>query len=322
MNTGLKMAHLDREVELGHVSRVLKKGLTMGPDLFSLLPTFRMVATTGGFTAASGRLGLTPSAVSQKVRQIEALVGARLFERTSRSVRLTEAGNFLLQNTDRAFSDIADALDRVRTVGKRPAGNLRINLSRLAAQICILPRLAAFVRHYPDITVELATDDRLADIVAGGFDAGIRFQDTLEMDMIARAIGPPLRRSVLASRSYLDAAGIPRHPSDLGGHGVIRYRFPGSQRLEPLTFNVDGQVFRLDPPPRLVFDDNHHFDFAVRAGLGIAQLYRVTEIPAIEAGELVELLTQFEPPSLQFQLYYPTRDQPPKLRAFIEWFCG
>lgn len=181
----------------------------MGPDFFSLLPAFRMVATTGGFTAASGRLGITPSAVSQKIRQIEALVGVRLFERTSRSVRLTEAGRLLLENTDRAFADIADALDRVRMVGKRPAGNLRINLSRLAAQVCILPRLAAFVRHYPDIKIELATDDRLSDIVAGGFDAGIRFQDTLEMDMIARSIGPPLRRSVLASRSYLEASGTP-----------------------------------------------------------------------------------------------------------------
>lgn len=294
----------------------------MGPDLFSLLPTFRMVATTGGFTAASGRLGITPSAVSQKIRQIESLLDARLFERTSRSVRLTEAGRLLLQKTDRAFSDISDALDQVRAVEKRPAGNLRINLSRLAAQVCILPRLAAFVRYYPDITVELTTDDRFADIVAGGFDAGIRFADTLEMDMIARAIGPVLRRSVLASPSYLETAGIPRHPDELGSHQVIRYRFPGSERLEPLTFNIDGQVFRVDPAPRLVFDDNHHFDFTLRSGLGIAQLFRETEISAIETGELVEVLTQFEPRPVQFQLYYPTRNQPPKLRAFIEWFCG
>jgi DNA-binding transcriptional LysR family regulator len=293
----------------------------MDSELFSLLPAFRMVATTGGFTAASGRLGMTPSAVSQKIRQIEALVGARLFERTSRSVRLTEAGRLLLQDTDRAFSDIADALDRVRTVEKRPVGNLRINLSRLAAQVCILPRLVGFVRHYPDITLELATDDRLSDIVAGGFDAGIRFADTLELDMIARTIGPPLRRSVLASRSYLDGAGTPLHPGDLANHQVIRYRFPGSQRLEPLSFEVDDQVLRLDPPARLVFDDNHHFDLAVRSGLGLAQLYRTTELPAIEAGELVELLTTFEPRLVQFQLYYPTRNQPEKLRAFIDWFC-
>jgi DNA-binding transcriptional LysR family regulator len=294
----------------------------MSPELFSLLPAFRMVATSGGFTAASGRLGITPSAVSQKIRQIEALIGVRLFERTSRSVRLTEVGELLLHDTDKAFGDIGDALDRVRTVGKRPAGNLRINLSRLAAQVCILPRLAAFVRHYPDITLELATDDRLADIVAGGFDAGIRFADVLDMDMIARPIGPMLRRTMLAAPSYLEAAGIPRHPDDLAGHRIIRYRLPGSQRLEPLTFNVDGQVLRIDPPARLVLDDNDHIGLAVREGLGIAQRFRATEASAIDSGDMVELLTEFEPIPHQFQLYYPSRGQPPKLQAFITWFCS
>lgn len=294
----------------------------MTPDLFSLLPTFRMVATTDGFTAASGRLGITPSAVSQKIRQLEGLVGVRLFERTSRSVRLTEAGQLLLRDTDRAFGDIADALDRAKAVGKRPAGNLRINLSRLAAQVCILPRLADFVRHYPDITLELATDDRLADIVAGGFDAGIRFPDVLELDMIARPIGPALRRSMLAAPSYLESAGVPRHPVDLMAHRIIRYRLPGSQRLEPLTFNVEGEVLRLEPPPRLVLDDNDHISLAVREGLGIAQRYTATEMPAIGSGHVVELLTRFEPAPNRFHLYYPSRGQPPKLQAFIEWFCG
>jgi DNA-binding transcriptional LysR family regulator len=316
------MARLDREVELRHASSALKQSSTMTPELFSLLPAFRVVATSGGFTAASGRLGMTPSAVSQKIRQIEALIGVKLFERTSRSVRLTEAGQLLLDQTDRAFGDITDALDRVRAVGRRPAGNLRINLSRLAAQFCILPRLAGFVRHYPEITLELTTDDRLTDIVAGGFDAGIRFPDVLEMDMIARPIGPALRRSVLASPSYLEAAGIPRHPGDLAGHRVIRYRLPGSQRLEPLTFNVDGEVLRIDPPPRLVLDDNDHIGLAIREGLGIAQRYHVTEVAAIESGDMVELLTEFEPIPHQFQLYYPSRGQPPKLQVFIEWFCG
>ncbi|MGO4126923.1 LysR substrate-binding domain-containing protein [Inquilinus sp. YAF38] len=294
----------------------------MESDIFPLLPAFRMVAATGGFTAASGRLGMTPSAVSQKIRQIEALIGARLFERTSRSVRLTEAGRLLLHDTDRAFSDITDALDRVRAVGKRPAGNLRINLSRLAAQACILPRLAGFVRHYPDITLELTTEDRLTDIVAQGFDAGIRFPGMLEMDMIARPIGPALRRPTLASPSYLQAAGIPQHPNDLAGHRVVRYRLPGSQRLQPLIFKVDGQVLRIDPPSRLVLDDNEHIALAIREGLGIAQRYMAADTIAVCSDDPVELLTQFEPDPHQFQLYYPSRGQPPKLQAFIEWFCG
>jgi DNA-binding transcriptional LysR family regulator len=292
----------------------------MKTEYISLLPVFRMVAISGGFTAAAGPLGVTPSAVSQKVRQLEAMLGVRLFERTSRSVRLTEAGQLLLAGTERPFEELAAAVDHARTINRRPAGVLRITLSRLAAEVCILPRLGGFVRHYPEITLELSTDDRLTNIVAGGFDAGIRMSETLERDMIARRIGPPLRRAMLAAPSYLDRCGFPRHPGELNDHQVIRYRFPGSQRLEPLVFRIGDQIHRLDPPPRLVLDDNRHIALAVREGLGIAQRYRVTEEAAIESGDVIEVLSEFEPQPSQFHLYYPSRNQPPKLQAFIRWF--
>jgi len=293
----------------------------MSDELMSLLPAFRLVATTGGFTAASGRLGITPSAVSQKIRQLEALLGVRLFERTSRSVRLTEAGRLLFDSTEGAFRDISEAVDRVRSAGKEPAGTLRINLSRLAAKHCIEPRLLGFIRRYPDIVLELATDDRLTDIVAGGFDAGIRFADTLALDMIARPIGPKLRRVMLASPAYLEAFGAPKAPEELVHHHVIRYRFPGSQRLEPLTFAVNGDTLRLDLPPRLVLDDDDHIHLALQEGLGMAQRF-VSDDNAAAVDGLVEVLRDFRPPERQFQLYYPSRNQPPKLQAFIAWFCG
>ncbi|WP_026059967.1 LysR family transcriptional regulator [Pseudaminobacter salicylatoxidans] len=292
----------------------------MRVDHISLLPVFRMVATSGGFTAAAGPLGVTPSAVSQKIRQLEAMLGVRLFERTSRSVRLTEAGRLLLADTERPFEELAAAIDHARTIDQRPAGILRINLSRLAAEVCILPRLGNFVRRYPEITLELSTDDRLTNIVASGFDAGIRMSGTLEQDMIARRIGPPLRRAMLAAPSYLDRCGVPLHPRELDEHEVIRYRFPGSQRLEPLTFRIGDQVHRLDPTPRLILDDNGHIALAVREGLGLAQRYRVTEEAAIKSGEVVEVLSEFEPEPFQFHLYYPSRNQPPKLQVFIRWF--
>jgi DNA-binding transcriptional LysR family regulator len=280
-----------------------------------------MVATSGGFTAASGRLGMTPSAVSQKIRQLESHLGVRLFERTSRSVRLTEAGQMLLDGTERPFSDLGDALDHVRTAGKEPAGDLRINLSHLAAQVCILPRLAGFVRRYPDITLELISDDRLADIVAGGYHAGIRVFDSLEMDMIAKPIGPPMRRTVMASSAYLEEMGTPRHPGDLIAHRVIRYRFPGSQRLQPLIFNMNGRALQVSPAPSMVLNDNDHIVLAVREGLGLAQRFHAAGSSGVAAGPVVELLTDFEPPVSQFHLYYPSRGQPPKLQAFIDWFC-
>ena len=291
------------------------------PDLLSLLPAFRTVAASGGFTAASGRLGMTPSAVSQKIRQLESHLGTRLFERTSRSVRLTEAGKLLLEDSEQAFSDLADALERVRAVDKRPAGELRINLSGLAAELCILPRLAGFVRHYPDIALELVTDDRLSDIVKGGWHAGIRMSEEVDMDMISRPIGPSLRRTVMASPAYLDMAGVPQHPADLSKHRVIRYRFPGSQRLEPLRFASEGRMLEMNPAPALVLNDNDQIGFAVRAGLGLAQRFHATAEPEVAAGETVEVLVPYEPPRRQFHLYYPSRGQPPKLQAFIDWFC-
>lgn len=289
-------------------------------DLLALLPAFRTVATSGGFTAASGRLGMTPSAVSQKIRQLETQLGTRLFERTSRSVRLTEAGRLLLEDSERAFSDLGDALDRVRALDRRPAGELRINISALAAHICILPQLEGFVRRYPEIALELVTDDRLSDIVAGGWHAGIRMSDELELDMISRPIGPRLRRTMMASPAYLEQAGVPKSPADLEGHRIIRYRFPGSQRLEPLRFLVEGRMLEMNPAPAMVLNDNEQIGFAVRAGLGLAQRFHATadgEAP----GATAEVLVAFEPPRRQFHLYYPSRGQPPKLQAFIDWFC-
>lgn len=290
-------------------------------DLISLLPAFRLVAASGGFTAASGPLGMTPSAVSQKIRQLESHLGTRLFERTSRSVRLTEAGKLLLEDSDQAFGDLADALDRARSVDKRPAGELRINTSALAAQLCILPRLVGFVRHYPDIALELVVDDRLSDIVRGGWHAGIRMSDDLDMDMISRPIGPGLRRAVMASPDYLERMGVPQHPADLAGHRIIRYRFPGSQRLEPLRFLVDGRMLEMNPAPALVLNDNDHIGLAVRSGLGLSQRFHATAEHEVSTGETVEVLVPFEPPGRQFHLYYASRGQPPKLKAFIDWFC-
>ncbi|UVK51244.1 LysR family transcriptional regulator [Mesorhizobium sp. AR02] len=306
----------------GHIAAsIMKADLTMESSILAGLPVFRMVARAGGFTAASGRLGISVSAVSQSIRQIELRLGIRLFDRTSRNVRLTERGRQLLETIEGPIGLLAGAIETAREVDGEPSGHLRITLSRLAAEICILPTLVGFVRRYPAIRLELSTDDRLTDIVSGGFDAGIRFRGTLELDMISVPLGPPLRRSMLASKDYLARAGEPQTPEDLSRHAVIRYRFPGSGRLEPLTLRRGEETILLDPPAVLILDDNGHFALASRAGLGLAQRFRVTEEAAIESGELVSVLDAYEPELQQLHIYFPSRDlQPAKLRAFIDWF--
>lgn len=293
----------------------------MDPNILAALPVFRMVAQAGGFTAASGRLGISVSAVSQSIRQLEHRMGIRLFDRTSRSVRLTERGRLLLDAVEGPMGLLSGAIETIGQADGQPSGHLRITLSRLAAEICVLPTLADFVRRYPAVRLELSTDDRLTDIVSNGFDAGIRVHGALELDMISVPTGPPSRRSMLASRDYLARAGTPQSPEDLSGHAVVRYRFPGSGRLEPLTFRRGDETIQLDPPAALILDDNSHFALASRAGLGLAQRFRATEEAAIASGELISVLDAYEPEPLQFHIYFPSRDlQPAKLRAFVDWF--
>ncbi|BCH34467.1 LysR family transcriptional regulator [Mesorhizobium sp. L-8-10] len=293
----------------------------MESTVLSALPVFRAVAEAGGFTAASGRLGISVSAVSQAIRQLELRLGIRLFDRTSRSVRLTERGRELFEAIEGPIGLLSGAVEAVKETDGEPSGHLRITLSRLAAEICVLPTLADFVTRYPAIRLELSTDDRLTDIVSKGFDAGIRFRGALALDMISVPIGPPLRRSMLASPDYLARAGTPRTPEELSRHRVIRYRYPGSGRLEPLIFRRGEEIVQFDPPGVLILDDNAHFSLASHAGLGLAQRFRVTEEDALRTGELVSILDAYEPEQQQLHIYFPSRDlQPAKLRAFIDWF--
>ncbi|WP_054311646.1 LysR family transcriptional regulator [Mesorhizobium sp. 1M-11] len=293
------------------------------PAVLHLIPTFRVVAQCGGFTAASGRLGVSASAVSQTIKKLEELIGVRLFERTSRSLRLTDSGEEFLQSIGQPLDQIESAIDMLSNRAGLPAGVLRVTLSRLAAKTCILDRMVEFVQTYPGVTLELSTDDRLVDIVAGGFDVGIRMRETLENDMIARPIGIPLRRSLLASKAYASRHGVPSTVDDFANHRFIRYRFPRSERLAPLEFGADDQLKLVDPNPFLVLDDDNHISTAVRAGLGIAQRYRQTEEDAIDSGELIEIMPRYEPSPVQFFAYYPSRrQQPAKLAVFLDWFCG
>lgn len=292
------------------------------PSILALLPAFRTVATTGGFTAAAGRLGVSPSAVSQSVRQLETLLGVRLFDRTSRNVRLTEAGLRLLEGAAAPLDRLHDVVVALLDVVGKPSGALRITLSRLACEVCILDRLEGFVRAYPGIALELNTNDTLVNIVSSGFDAGIRFRETLDGDMVARPIGPLLNRVMLATPAYLARHGTPQVPVDLMQHQLIRYRFPGREHLEPLRFRVGGETVALDPPTGLVMTDNRDISVAVRGGLGLAQRFLETEKDGLASGALTQVLGAFDPEPARFFVYYASKRYPSKaLSVFLDWFA-
>lgn len=288
------------------------------------LAAFRSVARLGSFTRAADAAGVSPSAVSQGVRALEARLGVRLLHRSSRRVTLTEAGHAFLQQIDAPLDRIDIAMQQARAGRGQPSGLLRINLSRLAADLLVVPRLPDFLARYPELQVELFTDDTLADLVAGGFDAGIRFGPSLARDVIARPIGGDQQRVVVGTPDYLRRHGIPASPSDLTAHDCIRFRLPGSGRIEAWRFAEagTGTDIDLDVHGRLVFADDRLVREAARGGLGLSWQFAQCVADDLAAGRLVEVLADYRCAQPGFYLYFPAREwMAPKLRVFVDFFC-
>jgi DNA-binding transcriptional LysR family regulator len=203
----------------------MKKKFTMQAELLPGLSVFRTVARLGSFTRAADYLGVSPPAVSQSVRTLERQLGTRLFNRTSRRVALSEAGARFLSQIGVPLDRIDTAIQELRVENGQPSGLLRINLSRLASSLFVMPRLAEFMARYPLLQVELYTDDALSDVIRGGFDAGIRLGQVLAADMVAVPIDRGQRRVVVASPDYVSRHGTPGTPADLVAHDCIRFRF-------------------------------------------------------------------------------------------------
>jgi len=287
------------------------------------LSAFLAVARAGGFREAARATSSSSSALSDAVRRLEVELGVRLLNRTTRSVVPTEAGRGLMERIGPAFSEIDTALEHVRSLRGRPAGLLKLNVPVSAARL-VLPRIVPpFLAAYPDIQLEILTDENFVDIIAAGCDAGIRYDERLEQDMIAVPIGPRIQRFASgASSSYLAARGRPNHPRDLLAHACIRTRFAG-RPLAPWEFERDGEVVRVDPPASLVVQAGGGSDLGVLAaidGAGIVSLFEDWLKPHFETGALLPVL---EPWWQSFSgpfLYYPGRRLvPAPLRAFIDF---
>ena len=291
----------------------------MDRALLPHLPVVMAVHRRGGFAAAANALGMSPSAVSHAVQFVEASLGQPLFARTTRSVRLTEAGVAFVASVGPALSEIEDAADRIGADQGRVTGTLRINAPRTALPIAVTPLLAQMARRHPELTVEVAADDGLADIVAQGFDAGIRLGHTVAQDMVAVRLTPPFLSIMVASPAYLAERGTPRALRDLDGHNCIGYRFVTSGAVYDWDLRDGAHDISKAVSGTIRVTDPVHAKELALAGVGIAYLFEPLARAELRAGALRQVLPRsaFEEPGLF--LYFPRRaSQAPKLRAFIE----
>ena len=283
------------------------------------LEAFAAVAKAGNFRRAATERGVSPSALSQAIRNLEERLGTRVLNRTTRSVALTEAGEHLLRRVNPALQEIAHAIDDVNNFRETPSGTVRINAPGPAVEHVLMPILAPFLRAYPEISVEFRRDDALVDIVAEGFDAGVRFGEQLAQDMIAVPIGPKLRYVVAGSPRYIDKHGAPREPSDLLSHSCIRHRFPGGG-IFTWDFEKAGKSLTITPKGRVVLNDPRHVLRAALDHLGFTYLLEEYVKDHIESGRLVEVLADWSRILPSWYLYYPSRRHvPTAMRAFLNF---
>lgn len=283
------------------------------------LTTFLAIARHKSFRAAAAELGVTASALSHSLRNIEERLDVRLFNRTTRSVALTEAGERLFTRITPAFRDITDALDDLNTFRGKPAGTLRFNSAKQSAQLVLLPIVTQFLRAYPDIKIELTTDDALVDMVSGGYDAGVRFGETIAADMIAVPIGPRHRFAVVGSPGYFKGRKKPVTPHDLSKLPCIRFRFAGGNFYR-WEFERGGMEVEIEADGPLTLTDQDLMLQAALDGTGLAYVFEQQAKELIKQKRLVRVLEDWCPAYPGFFLYYPSRRQlPAALRAFIDF---
>jgi len=296
----------------------MKQNFTVRHGALDGVEAFLGVAHHRNFSKAAAELGVTPSAISQAIRTLEARVGAPLFIRTTRSVGLTEAGQRFLSRAKPAFEELIAASEVARDLGQRPAGLLRLAVPRAAVPIVLEPLIASFCQAYPDVEVEIAASEELVDLATGGFDAGVRLGQFIAADMIAVRLTPPFRSIVVGSPVYLARSDRPRHPDDLRRHACLRMRRSGGA-LALWSLNDHGRAIELAVSGPLIASDFPTLLGAAIEGIGLAQLPAPVAASAIKAGKLVQVLEPYAPMAPGVFLYYPGHRQiMPKLRAFID----
>ena len=287
------------------------------------LSAFVAVARAGGFRDAARATSGSASGLSDAVRRLEAKLGVRLLNRTTRSVVPTEAGRSLLARLDPVLNEVESALDVVNGFRDTPTGTLKLNVPMSAARLVLPSIVPRFLAAYPEIRLEVIADESFVDVLAAGCDAGIRYEEKLEQDMVAVPIGPRVQRmAAAAAPDYLDRRGRPQHPRDLLDHACMRARF-ASGAIIRWTFERDGETLTIDPPGQLLVQVGGALDLKIDvavAGTGIVYLFEDWLRPYIDRGELEPVLEPWWPSFSGPYLYYPGRRLvPAPLRAFIDF---
>ncbi|HEV2678569.1 MAG TPA: LysR family transcriptional regulator [Aliidongia sp.] len=286
---------------------------------YAELRAFQTVVASGSFTRAAAELRISPSALSQIIRRLEARLGVTLLNRTTRSLWPSEAGARLLGRIGAAFDELDGAVEEAAGQRDRPRGIVRINAPRLVVTHYIAPMLAAFAVACPDVTVELLVDDGFADIVATGCDLGVRLGERLEKDMVALPLGPSFEMMAVASPEYLETRGVPTTPQELRRHDCINYRMPTEGGLYSWEFEKDGKSIAVAVEGTFITNDHGLMLQAALDGTGIAYLLDLQGRPPVEQGRLHRVLQDWSPRLPGFYLYRPGRRQDtPAVGAFIE----
>ncbi len=273
------------------------------------LIAFLAVARERSFTKAAAKLGVSQSALSHTLRELEARLGLRLRTRTTRSLSTTEAGERLLLTVGPRFEEIEAELEAISELRDRPAGSIRITATDYAAETILWPKLAKFLREYPDVKVEIITDYGLTDIVAQRYDAGVRLGGQVAKDMIAVRIGPDMRMAVAGAPSYFANHSPPKKPQDLTGHNCINLRLPTYGGLYAWEFEKGGRELKVRVEGQLVFNGTAPMLKAALAGFGLAYVPEDLVQPQVVKGRLKRVLEDWCPPFLGYHLYYPSRRQ-------------
>jgi DNA-binding transcriptional LysR family regulator len=291
----------------------------MAQSNFNDLAAFAVVARERSFTKAAAKLGVTQSALSQTIKGLEERLKLRLLTRTTRSVAPTEAGIRLLQTLAPRFEEIEAELAALGELRGKPAGTVRITAGEHPAISILQPALGRFLPDHPDINVEIIVDYGLTDIVASGYDAGVRLGEQVAKDMIAVRIGPDMRMAVVGSPGYLERYGLPQSPQDLTTHNCIAMRLPTHSGLFPWGLQKEGREVKVRGEGQLVFNNLALRLQSALDGLGLAYMPEDQALPHVRAGNLVRVLEDWCPSFPGYHLYYPSRRQfSPALSVLVD----